>query len=31
SGKAITMAALVETYAVLALLISILAVNGIPV
>ncbi len=29
SGKAITMAALVETYAVLALLISILAVNGI--
>jgi len=31
SGKAITMAALVETYAVLALLISILAINGIPV
>jgi len=31
SGKAITMAALVETYAVLALLITILAVNGIPV
>jgi V/A-type H+-transporting ATPase subunit K len=31
SGKAITMAALVETYAVLALLISILAVNGVPV
>jgi len=29
SGKAVTMAALVETYAVLALLISILAVNGI--
>ena len=31
SGKAITMAALVETYAVLALLISILAINGVPV
>ena len=31
SGKAITMAALVETYAVLALLVSILAVSGIPI
>jgi V/A-type H+-transporting ATPase subunit K len=31
SGKAVTMSALVETYAVLALLISILAINGIPV
>lgn len=31
NGKAITMAALVETYAVLALLISILALTGIPV
>lgn len=29
SGKAITMAALVETYAVLALLITILAVSGL--
>ena len=31
SGKAITMAALVETYAVLALLISVLGVNGVQV
>lgn len=31
SGKALTMAALVETYAVLALLVSVLAINGIPV
>ena len=31
NGKAITMAALVETYAVLALLVSILAINGVPV
>jgi len=29
NGKAITMAALVETYAVLALLVSILAINGV--
>lgn len=30
NGKAITMAAMVETYAILALLVSILAVNGLP-
>ena len=30
SGKALTMAAMVETYAILALLVSILAVNGLP-
>ncbi|HBR32944.1 MAG: V-type ATP synthase subunit K [Eubacteriales bacterium] len=29
SGKAISMAAMVETYAILALLISILAINGL--
>ena len=29
NGKAITMAAMVETYAILALLVSILAVNGL--
>ena len=29
SGKAITFAALVETYAILALLVSILAMNGL--
>ena len=29
SGKAITMAAMVETYAILALLISILVINGL--
>ena len=30
NGKAITMSAMVETYAILALLVSILAVNGLP-
>ena len=29
SGKAITFAALVETYAILALLVSVLALNGL--
>ena len=30
NGKAITMSAMVETYAILALLVSILVVNGLP-
>ena len=29
NGKAITMAAMVETYAILALLVSILVINGL--